>query len=116
MEYLFKSDILKESSWDINRSGRNLSLYSHTNKFKKLSDLLESDYHCQINLSKEEWLRFDDGDISLHFKSIGRAFEFIKLHNLPLNIEPMEKERDFFKESFNTINKTLKEIKKGTGK
>jgi hypothetical protein len=116
MEYLFQSDILKESVWNINRCGRSFSLHSHTSKFKKLSNLFERDYHCQINLSKEEWLRFDDGDISLHFKSIGKAFEFIKKHDLPLNTEPLVKERDFLKEAFNTINKTLKEIKKGTGK
>ena len=116
MEYLFQSDILKESSWDINRNGKSLSLHSHTSKFKKLSDLFETDYHCQIDLSKEEHLRFDDGDISLHFKSIGKAFEFIKKYDLPLNMEPLVKERDFLKEAFDTIDGTLKEIKKGTDK
>jgi predicted nuclease with TOPRIM domain len=116
MEYLFQSDILKESPWDINRCGKNFTLHSYTNKFKKLSAIFESDYHCHIDLSKEETLRFDDGEISLHFKSIKKAFEFIKKYDLPLNMEPLIKERDFLKEAFNTLDGTLKKIKKGTGK
>ena len=114
MEYLFQSDILKESIWDIDRIGKTFSLHSHTSKFKKLSDLFESNYHCQVDLSKEEWLRFDDGDISLHFKSVKRAFEFIKEHKLSLNTKPLIEERDSLKEAFDIINETLKEIKKGT--
>jgi hypothetical protein len=115
----FQSGALKETSWSVlaqlkNQIGKwsSFILYSNCQKFKKLSKLLETTYHCETQLQDKVKLRFDDGEIRIIFENSVTAFNFVKKYQLPLDLKDIEIERDEHKKNYEELEKFLNEFKK----
>jgi formyltetrahydrofolate hydrolase len=116
---VFESGALKETTWKVLAQLKSekgnwscFTLYGEDRKFKKLSDLLESTYHCETQLLDKVKIRFDDGEIRIIFDDSTTAFDFVKKYELPLDFKHIEIDRDEHKQNYDALDKFLKEFKK----
>jgi hypothetical protein len=111
VDYVLQSDVLKEAVWEIRREIANsFSLYGTDKHFKKLSDMLQSDYHCNLELKSGVKLYFDDWDITLAFSSSEIAIEFVKKYKLNLKMEPLLKEKENLTNNLKALEEFLKNL------
>ena len=116
LKTVFESGALRETKWQVipdikvkkSRDFSTFTLFGHHRNFKKLSNLLETDYHCSCKLDENSEIRFDDGDIRLIFKNDKIAFAFVMKHQLPLDLSAIEEQRDEHKKNYEAIDDFLK--------
>jgi hypothetical protein len=97
---VFDSGILKESKWIVERHNDGFLLYGNDKKFKKLTEILQNDYHCHCELAEGVKIFFDDWDIKIVFENQKIAITFINEHHLPLDISKLIQQRDEQKKKY----------------
>lgn len=118
MKEVFATGALTETDWKVQIDVIDLSrfkkckfcLYS-SQKFKKLRELLETDYHCGSQLADKVSIRFDDGDIRIEFEDKDTAFNFINEHRLRFDLTDLVDELNKFKTKYEIHDNFLKEFK-----
>jgi len=91
-DVLTSTSALVESDWrTMYSSDDGLVLFSDVERHTKLADLFETDYHCGVDMRGLQ-ISFSDGDISLAFSDIQYALEFIKKHNLKIDLKEIKRE------------------------
>jgi len=107
---------LNDDIWILDYSQIYISLSCNdTHKFKRLRDVLETDYHCNINITDHINLNFSDGDMCITFADIATGIKFIKEHqiknldvsDLKNHIENLEVSLEGFIKLSNEINEVI---------
>ena len=112
-EHIQEAHLLDVCTWNLITDGSKISLgageYSSDKKVKKLTSLIESDFHCEFGLVVEEQnrdyrdypgdqryfkklvsIRFDDGEIQIMFDSNSYVPGFIKNFGLKINVSGVD--------------------------
>ena len=100
-------EILSEAPWSINFSKQSFWLESHGRKHKVFSELLQSDYHCSVDLEPGIELHFADDDISVHFDSLKRGLDFIEKYKVKTNIDQYRDREKKLEEELRTLREFL---------
>ena len=113
IQYVLQSGILAEAVWEVQRLSMSpkFTLYGKDKHFKKLCEMLQSDYHCHLEIEPGVELHFNDWDINLTFTNASKALEFITTYKLKLKLESFLEEREELKNRLNSVEKFLEQFK-----
>lgn len=102
----FEKGLLQSVEWELSENSPLLMtmdgrwvLHGNTTKgikdkkaYALLEDYFHTDYHCQTCLTFNAKIRWDDGDLSLHFQTFDAMVSFTKEHKIIPNINKMHLE------------------------
>jgi hypothetical protein len=86
---ILEENLLANTRWEIQMSGNNIPHLEFLDAGKSTSmevieELARKDYHCWFDLISGIQLRFDDNEVSLHFKESKQIMPFVKRCELKL--------------------------------
>jgi hypothetical protein len=102
--FLLEEAILSEVLWNLGSSyAPRITCARKTSQWTTLADLFETDYHCYIHLDNDTTLAFNDGEITITFKTMEQLAAFIKLHDIKLAYSHIQK-------TYNKAKKDMEEL------
>lgn len=93
---LLRDRLLKNSEWELWLQGSQLILEflsSPSNTLlNDLRNLFDAHWHSSVDLSETIHLRFDDNNLCLVFNNLDEMIDFVKLHELTIDLKNLNQE------------------------
>lgn len=93
---LLRDRLLENSEWELRLQGSQLILeFSSSPSNTLLNDLrnlFDAHWHLSVDLSEAAYLRFDDNNLCLVFNNLDEMIDFVKLHELTLDLKNLNQE------------------------
>lgn len=97
-KWLVDYDERSENKFYINYAGER-----EDPEMKRISDLLDADYHAHYEVYPNIHLRFDDHEVCLRFKEVNELIKFIKESELQIDFNDLNKEINASKLKIETL-------------
>lgn len=82
---ILEEKLLSKTQWDlvmhVHGNSAYLSASDGIHGLPELTELARIDYHCRIQID-DVYLSFDDNNVSIDFRNVSSAMEFINKHNV----------------------------------
>lgn len=92
---LVEEKILSQKTWglDVNSAGTvYLRCDVYSDEWKELSEFAETNYHCRFSLGEDDYIFFDDGEISIHIRDMNQLKLFMEKYGMRVHLSESSKE------------------------
>jgi hypothetical protein len=112
LEKIISEKLLHKYEWEIKLSGYHIYLSSTRRDDRKVTSLMiNSDYHCGIDLTDHVQLRSDDNELSIAFSDNKEIAPFIADWDLKINCSGIEKKIKSLIDEADQLNDILNLVK-----
>lgn len=93
---LLRDRLLENSEWELRLQGSQLILEflpsPSDTLLNDLRNLFDARWHSLVDLSEAAYLRFDDNNLCLVFNNLDEMIDFVKLHELTIDLKNLNQE------------------------